>query len=172
MRRLFSILCVILLLLFLTCCTTAPKSGNNNQDALSISKYSDVTKLHYEETKDGYKGALLRIDDITIQEIKNWVSACKDTNGYYEYIYSSPDSWDMFIYTPINSSDGYTSFKFLVEDSTTKIYVKSEPKDTITQQQNYILIRIQAPPRGSWPNSSELFIDDKKIECQKAEFTT
>ena len=163
-------LIIIFMYLCLSLCVTGYKSSaedNYTPDDLSVTKYSEITSKYYEETSSGYKAAFYKKAEIEIEEIKDWVDSCPSGENYYQYIYSDPDSWDMFIYySPANDGFKYSRVTFCVDDSTVKIYVTSidSPYDVKT---DYILIRVQAPIRGAWPNSSELYVNDEKIEIKK-----
>ena len=140
-------------------------------DILSVTKYSDTTGKYYEETAKGYKAVLYDKDEITIEKIGNWLSTCTPQNNYYQYIFSDPDSWDMFIYySPTSGLVSKNSFKFSVDGSIVKIYVTTDGlTDTST---DYMLIRVQAPLSVAWPNSSELYIDGRTIPMTISNFGT
>ena len=131
----------------------------------SVSKYSESTARDYEETASGYKAAFYDKSEIDVKAIENWLSSCEPADGYYQYIYSDPDSWDMYIYySPENGSMSAKGFRFAVVDSVVKIQVQNDSlADTAA---DYFLLRVQAPLRGAWPNTSELNIDDKTIDRQ------
>jgi len=154
------------IMLFMNGCKNS--IDNNIFNGLSVTKYSDAVKKYYEETSNGYKAAFYEKGEIDIDKITNWLDSCKHSKGYNQYIYSDPDSWDMFIYySPENSILNGNSFKFSVDGSIVKIYVTNDSSVNISA--DYILIRIQAPIRGTWSNSSELYLDDIKIEMQNNE---
>lgn len=134
------------------------------QESLSTTQYSDATGKYYEETKNGYKAALYEKSEITVEKIQSWLASCETGEKYYQYIDSDPDSWDMFIFYPID----YKSFSFSVVDSTVKFYLTSNELST-NSKEGYTLIRVQAPSRGTWPNTSELYVDDSKIDRQDSE---
>ena len=165
---------VCLLSLALFGCVGQKEHNSALEEGLSVSKYSDVTDRYYEETSDGYKAAFYDIEEIAqeIEVVKDWIDTCEPNGQYYDYIYADPDSWDMYIYYPANSSSDrvYDSFKFSVVSGVVKVYVKSS-EATEGQSSQYVLIRIQAPQRGAWPNTSYLFIDDKQIELSGASYS-
>ena len=138
----------------------------------SVSNYSEATESDYEETASGYKAAFYYKREIDIKAIENWLSSCEPAEGYYQYIYSDPDSWDMFIYySPENGSISVDGFRFAVIDSVVKIDVQSDGSaGTAGTAADYLLIRVQAPQSGAWPNTSELYIDGKRIDRQGADF--
>ena len=130
----------------------------------SVSKYSDITGKDYEETTEGYKAAFYTIDEISIDKIKDWIHSCNLNGKYHQYIYSDPDSWDMYLYYPTESKMNYNKLKFYINDSCVNIYVESG--DKLENTQKYVLIRVQAPHRGAWPSSSKLFVDNYVIDLQ------
>ena len=158
---------VIFLVLALFGCNGQRDNNTAFNENLSVSKYNDITEKYFEETSDGYKAALYDLEEIAveIEVVKNWIDTCEPCGQYYSYIHSDSDSWDMYIYYPANGSSDrvYDSFKFCVVDQVVKVYVKSS-KTTEDQSSQYVLIRIQAPHRGAWPYTSNLFIDDEQIE--------
>jgi len=133
-------------------------------EKLSVSKYNNITGENYEETSNGYRAVFCSIEEITVDKIRNWLEDCEPNGQYYEYTYSDPDSWDMFIYYPFENKSNklYESFEFCIVDQTVEIYVESSTSEEPPSE--YILIRIQAPFREAWPNKYELIIDGQKIE--------
>ena len=138
--------------------------------AFSVTQYSSATGKHYEETANGFKAITYEKYEIEIEIINNWIISCEQAEGYYQFIYSDPDSWDMFIfYSPYNMGFSRNEFKFSVDGSVVKIYVTStESTDAST---DYMLFRIQAPLRGVWPTSSELYLDGIQIDRQDSQLT-
>jgi len=163
MKRLIIASICLCLTLFVSGCKN---NADNDQisDDISITKYSDATGKYYEETAGGYKAAFYEKDEIAIERIENWISSCEPCDKYYQYIYSDPDSWDMFIYySPKNGVLSHNNFSFSTTDSIVSINVTSDDSE-FDAQADYLLIRIQAPLRGVWPYASELYIDGAPIE--------
>ena len=70
----------------------------------------------------------------------------------------------MFIYySSKNDELNNYDFKFSVEDSIVTIHV-SNNESISDKKPDYFLIRVQAPSRGIWPNSSVLYLDGIEIE--------
>ena len=136
-------------------------------DTVSTSNYSEIIGRHFEETANGYMAAFFERDEITVERIIDWLDDCEPGAGYHQLTYTDPFSWDMFLYyAPEGGIFGYYSFRFLIEDSTVRIYVIADEASP-TFLSDYMLIRIQAPPRsGAWPNTSELYINGVRIEKQ------
>ena len=156
------VICLCLVLCISGCTSSIEDKSAPNES--SVSKYSEMTGRYYEETSSGYKAAFYEKDEIEIEKIENWLTSCSSGENYYQYIYSDPDSWDMFLYySPIDSGIQYSGFSFTVDGSTVKIYISNDgtPNDV---SNDYLLIRVQAPLRGAWPSSSELYVNDEKIE--------
>jgi len=144
---------------------------NGCQNKLSVTSYSEATGKYYEETANGYKAGFYEKDEIAIEKIKDWVTSCPSGEKYYQYIFSDPDSWDMFVYySPANGELQYSGVNFSVDGSIVKIYVTNDdsPYDVKT---DYILIRVQAPLRGDWPSLSELYVNGEKIEIQNSDLS-
>ena len=143
--------------------------NNNISDDRSVTKYSEARGRYFEETPSGYKAGYYEKTEIEAEKIKEWADSCPSGENYYQYIYSDPDSWDMFIYySPAEGGLQYSGFAFCIEGSTVKIYV-TNTESPYGVRTDYIFIRIQAPLRGSWPDSSELYVNDEKIIIQNSD---
>ena len=132
----------------------------------SVSKYSEITSKHYEVTLSGYNAAFYKKSEIDAERIVTWLDSCEPSEGYYQFIYSDPDSWDMFIYySPEHGLFSNDGFRFFMDGSGSilHIFVTNNESD---ETDDYMLIRIQAPLRGAWPNSSMLYLDSISIEMQ------
>lgn len=164
MKKSFMLLLCLLCVFAFLGCDKKPAKEN-----MSISKYSNITGKNYEETSDGYRAAFYSIEEIDVDKIKKWIDTCQSNGKCYEYIYSDPDSWDMFVYYPVedNTDKIYKSFKFCKVESTVKIYLENNIVSTEEKPSDYILIRVQAPMRGAWPNDLMLFADDQQISVAR-----
>ena len=157
---------IILLLIVVTLISSCnkPHESIETRDNMSVSKFSDATNRFYEETPDGYKAAFYEKSEITIKKILDWLESCEPSEMYYQYIYSDPDSWDMFICYLYEGGEIYNSLMFRAENQVVKIYITHDKSLHNPEQNSPIIIRIQAPPRVLWPTSSELYVNDIKIE--------
>ena len=124
---------------------------------------------------NGYKVNQITYDEISVQSIKDWLDKSTDKTGYYEYVYSDPDSWDMLIYSPnINEKLEYVFYKYdkiEIVESTIKIYFTKEMAVYDSDVKKDFLFHLVAPTRGAWPAKSELFIDGKSITCISRDFS-
>ena len=142
---------------------THPRQELEQQGSLSTTRFSESTGRYYEETHSGYKAAFYEKDEVEIERIQRWLSSCEPSDMYYSFIFSDPESWNMYIYySPENASFGAGSFKFTIEEQIARVFVTTDNSSNVSR--DYILIRIQAPSRGIWPNSSKLFLDDIEVE--------
>ena len=166
-------ICLVFIFFVNSCKSNISASHNpdiaiHDEVSQSITKYSDETDKYYEETDSGYKAAFYKKDEISVKRISDWLVSCEPSDGYYQYIYSDPDSWDMFIYySPGNVSFNNDNLKFSVDGTVVKVTVTNDSANQTSE--DYTLIRIQAPLRGAWPTSSELYIDGSKIELQDSQ---
>jgi hypothetical protein len=168
-RVVIALICFFVLLSIAGC--NSGTDAVNPPNGLSITKYSEATGKYFEETPNGYRAVFLNIEEITIERIANWIASCKASDSFYQFIYSDPDSWNMFIYYfPEDGLYGYKSFRFSVTNSTVRVHVVTEDSNSAFLSE-YMLIRIQAPRRGVWPNKSELYVDDVMIEVQHSRQT-
>lgn len=139
----------------------------NPAPTISHSMYSDATGLHYQEW-NGYQAAVVERDFISAPRVLEWLDtlpAAAEGQGYYEFIYSDPDSWDMYIFWPAagmakNAAPAQGSMYFSISDSTVHLYFDStsdaEPAD--------VLLVVQAPMREAWPTGSAVHIGDQTIQ--------
>ena len=143
--------------ILITLCLLSGLSGCDRDDGMSVTKYSQDTDKYYEETADGYKAALYMLDEIDNGHILNWLDGCGLSDGYHQYIYSDPDSWDMYIlYRPEGPVYSY-SMRFKVDGTVVMVYLTTG--SPAQGSDGAVLVRIQAPLRGSWPTESRLYID-------------
>ena len=130
----------------------------------SESKHSDTTGKNYEELQ-GYKAAFYSVEEITVDPIKQWLESCDTTTNHYQYANSDADSWEMYLYFPSDESTNYDKLKFYLDESGLNIHVQTN--QATEKNQDYLLILIQASPRGPWPTAAKLFIDDIEILFDK-----
>ncbi|MCL1797979.1 MAG: hypothetical protein FWG24_06700 [Eggerthellaceae bacterium] len=162
MKRLIVLLVCFSLAVSLSGCRNID-DNNQTSDNLSTTKYNETTNKYYEETDNGYKATYYEKDEITPTAVAEWLSQCSSGEYYHEYIYTDPESWDLFIYySPDKDEFNFEDFKFSVTDSVVKIYATTN-SSTQDAKKDYLLIRIQAPQRGPWPSASKLFVDDISI---------
>ena len=176
MKRITLLIAAVILCLTISGCAT-PETVPE-QITYSVSKHNDATGKDYEEVQ-GYTAVLYSVDKITIDTIREWIDSRDLSGGYHQYIYSDPDSWDMYIYYPSEAYGHSYKFIFYISDFCVNINVDSSVDLDINytpiitpRDQDYILLRIQAPARGAWPSSSRLFIDSHEIHLETSEFNT
>ncbi|MGM9635043.1 MAG: hypothetical protein ACI3YE_02695 [Candidatus Avispirillum sp.] len=108
--------------------------------------------------------------------VVDWLTDVHAGDGYQYFVYSDPDSWDVYLYYPNNHSiplltndDVAVNFS----DGTLKIYVTENIEDTefTGNAENWIL-HFAANPRGVWPTGVELYWNNVKILCDAVEYDT
>ena len=132
------------------------------KNSMSATNFDTESEKNYEETADGYRGALYKKEEITALEVKTWLDSCETEKKYYAYIWSDADSWDMFIYYAPGETKGY-NLKFKIKESTLQVYLTTDTKNS-AERLEYALVRVEAPRSGAWPTDSELYVDNVSIE--------
>ena len=167
MKKVTALLLSSFLILFLSGCQERPR--------ISESMYSEITGLHYQEL-DGFKATVVERGFITSPSVLEWLDSIELSNnesGYYQYIYSDPDSWDMFLFVPNSEveSGRYVStesMRFTIVDNIIKIYFDT----TEVGPGASIIVLVQAPMRGVWPNGSSINVANKMIPQISADSST
>jgi hypothetical protein len=120
----------------------------------------------------GYQASICSYDDFS-KETQKWMDSCK-SSGYFEYINSDPDSWEMLLYYPgINSSHEpfiYGDIRLSLEASVLKVFITRKAASNNDRVDDDLIIHITAPSRGAWPNGSEMYIDGVAITCLGKEY--
>ena len=127
-----------------------------------------------EKVKDvkSYKSTILLKKDYKGSKLEKWIESCGSTGGYYEFINSDPDSWDVYIYYPnINPKSEYITYKVDMkieennEDRILKVYLTKQNADSDEQVVKDLVLEVQAPLRGAWPTKSEIYLDGIQVKC-------
>jgi hypothetical protein len=127
-----------------------------------------VFMLQDSGVKLGYKTKILTEKDYKGTVVEDWIKESDTQNGYSEFVYSDPDSWDMFIYYPnINPELKYIKYKVDLKfvDSIVKVYLTVEDAVDDGEVIKDLVLRIQAPLRGAWPTESEVYLNGKLVKC-------
>ena len=127
-----------------------------------------------EKLKDakGYKSTTLFAKDYQGSKLEKWIESCSGTGGYYEFINSDPDSWNLYIYySNINPKLENVSFKVDLKieeknvDIILKIYLTEQNSDSDEQVVKDLVLDVKAPSRGAWPTKSEVYLDGIQVQC-------
>lgn len=127
-----------------------------------------------EKVKDvkGYSSTFLFEKDYKGSKLEKWIKSCSDADGYYQFINSDPDSWDMYIYYPnINPKPEYIRYKVdlkieeKAEGRILKVYISKQNVGSEKQVIKDLVLEIKAPLRGAWPAKSEVYVDGKEVKC-------
>lgn len=116
---------------------------------------------------------LLRIstpEEIGLEPVTVWFSELSDGQGFSYYIYSDPDSWDVFLAVPAHQSAVSTlqnsDVSITVENSVLRVYITSDMDAQESDESR--LIHFVAPARGAWPASVELVWNGTTLPCDGA----
>ena len=114
-----------------------------------------------------YLLSITNCEAISLDVVTQWIEGCASSDGYYEYVYADPDSWDVFLYMP-NAQKAFGDIQnnnvaIAIEDSVLKIYITTGEELPHEKASDQLILHIKAPDRGAWPSSTELYIDEKEV---------
>lgn len=168
LKRLGILMTILLIATLISSCSSLEKQSSDDgvPNAVTGEQYAVIDK-----STGGISQYLLNITNceaISLDVISEWVETCEDVDGYYDYIYSDSDSWDIFLYVPhaqelfgdIQNSD----IEIEIIDNVLKIYIDTTNISRKEKKSDELIIHFLAPVRGSWPRASELYIDGSQIE--------
>ncbi len=102
-----------------------------------------------------------------------WLSSVTVGEGFQYYIYSDPDSWDVYLYYPKEQANirKLTNEDVAVDysDNVLKVYI--DPVNTgsgNTENEQIWLLHFAAYPFGAWPSEVELYWDGREVLCEDA----
>ena len=102
--------------------------------------------------------------------VVDWVSDVTEKEGFQHFIYSDPDSWDVYLYYPKNQAETQmlTNEDVAVEysDHILHVYVTSPQLENVSagEDKKWIL-HFAAPAFGAWPSEIRLYWDGSEIIC-------
>lgn len=147
---------------------------NNNKKQDETDRQYAVIDKSTGKTSD-YLLNITNCKKISLDIITEWVNGCEDTNGYHAYIYSDPDSWDLFIYMPTAQTTfgdiKNSNIRIEIIESTLKIYITTNSSITHDKKSDELIIHFSAPTRGAWPSELNLYIDGKLINQASSDFS-
>jgi len=106
-------------------------------------------------------------------QVTDWVSDAADGEGFQYFIYSDPDSWDVYLYYPKGQAETkmLTNDDVAVEysDSTLSVYVTPCRQENISAEGNEKwILHLIAPTFGTWPSAIKLYWDGDELLCDSA----
>lgn len=102
--------------------------------------------------------------------VVDWIADVSEGDGFQYFIYSDPDSWDVYLYYPKmqRQISELTNSDIDVEcsDGTLKVYVtENTEENTLTDDAQEWMVHFAAQPRGTWPSRVELYWNDVEVPC-------
>lgn len=107
--------------------------------------------------------------------VVDWVANISEGEGFQYFVYSDPDSWDVYLCYPQNrtklpllsNDDVQVDFP----DNTLKVYIAESLNPTAAS--DYVgdwVLHFSAYPRGVWPSAVELYWNGVEISCDAVSF--
>lgn len=171
MKRRLVVAILLVSTLFLSACSFNPKGKRNDEDPYFPEAYQ-VDAINGEVSSFGLNIAPAdEMDDWVV----DWMDQISTGDGFQYFVYSDPDSWDVYLCYPNNRMkvSMLTNDNIQVEFSgdTLKVYI-TENFDNIVPSddaQDWVL-HFVAHPFGTWPSRVELYWDDIEIPCDATKF--
>ena len=106
--------------------------------------------------------------------VVDWLANVSIGDGFQYFVYSDPDSWDVYLYYPNNhakiplltNDDVAVDFS----DGSLKVYVTESIEETAADDTKDWILHFAAYPRGAWPTSVELYWNTAEIPCDATTF--
>lgn len=157
---------ILLIVVLISGCSRLDRQSFSSQDSVIDKRYDVIDKSTGEVSQ--YLLTITNCGAISLDVITEWVGKCEAVDGYYDYIYSDPDSWDIFLYIP-NAQELFgdiqnSNVEIEVTDSILKVYIDITDVSTKEKKSGELIIHLVAPLRGSWPIASELYVDGTRVE--------
>lgn len=118
-------------------------------------------------TNSEYEAELLNVEDYENTKLGEWIDTCDEEDGYYEYIISDPDSWELFIFiNNFNKDLHYETYTLNTKKvgSTLRVTIDKEFAVTESQVMEDILLYVSAPLIGARPTTIEVIVDGAKMK--------
>lgn len=170
MRRVIAATMLILNTLSLSACSG---SLGNSKEQYFPEEYQVKNRDNGEISAFGLNIASAdEMDDWVVE----WVSGVSVGQGFQYFIYSDPDSWDVYLYYPDEqaATQMLTNDDVAVEysDGILSVYVTPCREESIsTDSEEKWILHFAASPYGAWPSEVVLYWDDCEILCDGMDAT-
>lgn len=107
-------------------------------------------------------------------EMGDWVTKWLERDivngqGFQYYIYSDPDSWDVYLCYPDKQAEIQAltnkDIAVAVEDGVLTVYVTSQGAVEQLDETVTWVFHLKASPRGAWPSAVKLYWDGSEVPC-------
>lgn len=167
-----SVFCIV----FLSACSASRDNPGNIRGQYFPEEYQ--VKNHADERISAFGLNIAPADEMG-DWVVDWLSGVTAGDGFQYFIYSDPDSWDVYIYYPERQEEikGLVNDDVSVEysDGILSVYVTTCREDGgLTDSgpagggENWIL-HFAAYPFGTWPSKIKLYWDDCEILCEQVQ---
>lgn len=121
----------------------------------------------------GYMGKIVSEEDYQKAVNQEWIKSSTETGGYYQYINTSPASWQIWIYYPeINKELKNVKYNldFKVDDyakqrDIIRIYLDEKEATSDEEVMKDLALYIYAPSRAGHPSEIEVYVNGNKAKC-------
>lgn len=167
MRRVITVTMLMLSILFFSACSGSRHSLGNSREQYFPEEYQ--VKNHADGKISAFGLNIASADEMD-DWVVDWVSGVTAGKGFQYFIYSDPDSWDVYLYYPEKQAETQmlTNDDVTVEylDGTLSVYVTTCREENIsTDGEEKWILHLAAKPYGTWPSEVVLYWNDCEILC-------
>lgn len=157
--------------LFLSACSGTTQDTRNK----AASYFAEEHQVkNYTDGEISAFGLNIAPADMMGDWVVDWLSNVSTGDGFQYFVYSDPDSWDVYLYYPNNHAKipllSNDDVKVDFSDSSLKIYVTESVGETTTDDTKDWILHFASYPRGAWPSSVELYWNTVEIPCDAISF--
>ena len=173
MKKVLVVAMILLGILFLSACTDTVSRTDKETNTYFNEEYQ--VKNHSDGGISTFGLNIAPADEMGDWVI-DWLADVSAGDGFQYFVYSDPDSWDVYLYYPnshiihlLTNDDVAVDFT----DSALKVYVTESIEDTMsTEHTEHWILHFAATPRGVWSNRVDLYWNDVEIPCDAAKYDT
>lgn len=167
MRRVIAVIMLILSTLLFSACSMGIYNPGNSREQYFSEEYQVRNRADGEISAFGLN--IAPADEMGDWAV-DWVSGVTAGNGFQYFIYSDPDSWDVYLYYPEKQAEiqTLTNDDVAVEysDGTLSVYVTTSREESIsTDEEAKWILHFAAKPSGAWPSEIKLYWDESEVLC-------
>lgn len=173
MRRVIPVTMLVLSTLFFSACSESIRDLGNSREQYFPEEYQVKNRTDGEISAFGLN--IASADEMG-DWVVEWVSGVTAGKGFQYFIYSDPDSWDVYLYYPERQAETQmlTNDDVAVEysDGILSVYVTTGREESIsTDGEERWILHFAAKPFGAWPSKIKLYWDDCEILCDAMDGT-
>ena len=167
MRRVIAVIMLLLSTLLFSACSGGIHNPGNSREQYFPEEYQVKNRADGEISAFGLN--IAPADEMG-DWVVDWVSSVTVGKGVQYFIYSDPDSWDVYLYYQEKQAEiqTLTNDDVAVEysDGTLSVYVTANPADDIlADEKEKWILHFAAKPFGAWPSEIKLYWNDSEVLC-------